>query len=281
MRSLTSVFASRIDARPVIFARIVIGSMAVIRAVEGWRIGSRVVDPSTLKAPLIPGLTVSSELLLPLMVTWVICAVLFTVGIRIRVVGAILTACMFITLLADEQLYSNHLYLLAIEVLLLTFAGSAKVQDPEKNATVPAWPVVLLKIQLSIVYAFAAITKITPLFLSGALLYLNLRRTGLFALPPSLRTLPILSILSVVAVLTEIFLSLALWSNKYRRVGVVVGVLFHITLTLMIVPEVAIQLFVFSLAVLALYPLYFFPLKETSGQPSPSLATGLRAEGSV
>ena len=270
MRSLTSLFDLRIDARPVVFARIVVGSMAMLRGVEGWRIGSRVVDPSTLKAPLINGLTLSSELLLPLIITWIICAVLFTAGVFIRVAGLILTACMFVTLLADEQLYSNHLYLIAIEVLLLTFVGSGKIQFRKKNATVSAWPVVLLKIQLSIVYAFAAITKITPVFLSGAILYLNLRRTGIFALPPSLRTLPILAVLSVAAVLTEIFLSLALWSKKYRRVGVVVGVLFHLTLTVMIVPEVAVQLFVFSLAVLALYPLYFFPLKETAGEPCPS-----------
>jgi hypothetical protein len=236
--------------------------LALLRAVEGWRIGSRVADPSTLKAPLIPGLTITPDLLLPLMVTWIVCALLFTLGVWMRVAGFLLVACMLITLLLDEQLYSNHLYLLAIEVLLLTLCGKAKASALNKQATLPAWPVVLLKIQLSIVYIFAAVTKITPLFLSGAILYLNLRRSGLFALPASLRTLPVLAVLSGAAVLTEIFLALALWSDKYRRIGVVVGVLFHLTLTLMIVPEVAIQLLVFSLAVLALYPLYFFPLQE-------------------
>lgn len=264
MHSLTRVFNSHIDARPVRFARIVVGSMAALRAIEGWRIGSRVADPSTLKAPLIDGLTIRPELLLPLVVTWMICAILFTAGRWIRVTGLILSACMFAVLLMDEQLYSNHLYLVAIEVLLLTLACGGK------GVSVPAWPAVLLKIQLSIVYAFAAVTKITPLFLSGAILYLNLRPSGLFALPPALRTLPVLSVLSGAAILTEIFLALALWSNKYRLIGVVVGVLFHLTLTLMIVPGVAIQLLIFSLAVLALYPLYFFPLKEDVNQASPT-----------
>lgn len=264
MHSLTRVLNSRVDARPVTFARIIVGLLALVRAIEGWRIGSRVADPSTLKAPLISGLTITPELLLPLTVTWIVCALLFTIGVWMRVAGFLLVACMLVTLLLDEQLYSNHLYLLAIEVLLLTLCGKAKAHGPNKRATLPAWPVVLLKIQLSIVYIFAAVTKITPLFLSGAILYLNLRRSGWLALPPSLRTLPVLAVLSGVAVITEIFLALALWSDKYRRIGVVVGVLFHLTLTLMIVPEVAIQLLVFSLAVLALYPLYFLLLKEKS-----------------
>lgn len=259
MSALDRVFNSVIDARPVRFVRIIIGLMSLLRALEGWRIGSRVLDPATLKTPLIAGLTVPAGILIPLVSTWILSAVFFTLGFRIRISGAVLAACMFTMLLLDQQLYSNHLYLLSIEVLLLSLTGVDR-----QSKTVPAWPVVLLKLQLSIVYLFAAITKLTPLFLSGAVLYLNLKRDGLFALPPSMRTLPVLSVLSVVAVLTEIFLGFGLWSLKYRRAAVVVGIAFHITLTAMIVPVVAVQLFIFSVAVLALYPLYFYPMLPSS-----------------
>lgn len=259
MRSLNSVLISSVDARPVIFARIVVGLLALVRAVEGYRLGVRVLAPNTLKAPLIAGLTVPPETLFVIIPAWAIAAVLFTLGLWLRLCGPLLSLCMFLTLLMDQQLWSNHLYLLTLEVLLLTLAST--LTRPSAG-TVQAWPVTLLKIQLSIVYIFAAITKLTPTFLSGAVLYLNLRREGSFALPPSLRTLPILAVFSVVAVLTEIFLAFALWSRKYRRVGVMVGLMFHLTLTLMIVPVVAVQLAVFSLAVLALYPLYFFPLRQ-------------------
>lgn len=259
MQSLNRLFNSHIDARPVTFARIVVGLLALLRGLEGYRLGARVLDPNTLKAPLIPGLTVPLEVLFIIIPVWVIAAVLFTLGRWLRVSGPILTVCMFLTLLMDEQLWSNHLYLLTLEVLLLTIAGT--VARP-RAGSVQAWPVALLKIQLSIVYIFAAVTKITPTFLSGAVLFLNLRREGWLALPASVRTLPVLSALSAATIVTEIFLAFALWSPKYRRIGVVVGIMFHLALTLMIVPVVAVQLAVFSLSILVLYPLYFFPIRE-------------------
>jgi hypothetical protein len=270
VQSLTKLFNSRIDALPVTFARIVVGLLALLRALEGYRLGMRVLDPNTLKAPLIAGLTIPPEVLLIIVPAWAISAVLFTLGLWLRLSGYILALCMLLTLFMDEQLWSNHLYLLTLEVVLLTIAGT--VPRPTAGG-VQAWPVALLKIQLSIVYIFAAITKITPTFLSGAVLYLNLKRDGLFALPPTLRTLPVMAALSAATIVIEIFLAFALWSPKYRRVGVAVGIMFHVALTAMIVPVVAVQLAVFSLSVLVLYPLYFFPFREDCGLDSRHLLT--------
>ena len=266
MRSLNSLFNSSIDARPVKFARVVIGLLAFARAFEGFRIGARVLDPNTLKAPLIAGITIPRETLFIIIPVWAIAAILFALGFRLRLCGPVLTLCMLLTLLMDEQLWSNHLYLLTLEVILLTIASAVARPSAE---SVQAWPVTLLEIQLSIVYIFAAVTKLTPTFLSGAVLYLNLKREGWFALPPTLRTLRVLGVLSVVAIVTEIFLAFALWSPKYRRAGVAMGIMFHLTLTLMIVPAVAVQLAVFSLCVLVLYPLYFYPLREDVGNHEP------------
>jgi hypothetical protein len=97
VQSLNAVFNSRIDALPVTFARITVGLLALARAIEGWRLGGRVLDPNTLKAPLIAGLTVPPEVLFIIIPAWAIAAVLFTLGLWLRISGAILTVCMFLT----------------------------------------------------------------------------------------------------------------------------------------------------------------------------------------
>ena len=266
MRALNNLFDSYVDALPVVFARAVVGLACVVRAFEGWRFGSRVLAPDTLKAHILPGLTVPPEVLWLLIPAWAVSAILFSLGLALRVSGSVLTLCLFSMLLMDEQLYSNHLYLLSLEVLLLTLAGGPPPWRA-KAATVPAWPVWLLKYQLSVVYLFAAVTKIVPTYLSGAVLFLTLKKEGFFAFPQPLRTLPVLSILAAASIMVEIFLALALWSPKYRKVGAITGALFHTALTLLIISDATLQLVVFSLAVLAIYPLYFYPAAQLGHRP--------------
>ena len=56
---------------------------------------------------------------------WVLVAIAFVIGWRTRVAGAVLGCLIGYSLLLDQQLYSNHLYLLFLIVVLLTISAAA------------------------------------------------------------------------------------------------------------------------------------------------------------
>ena len=96
-------------------------------------------------------------------------------GLRTRLCGTILTLSMAYTLFFDQQLYSNHLYLATLVVLLLTIADSAARWSLDarrlgRRDLILEWPTLLLKIQISIVYFYAALLKINPQYLSGTMI---------------------------------------------------------------------------------------------------------------
>src|SRR4029079_19384281 len=102
--------------------------------------------------------------------------------------GVILTLSMAYTLFFDQQLYSNHLYLATLVMLLLTIAESgARFSLDARWAggrdLILEWPIVLLKIQISIVYFYAALLKINSQYLSGVMLATFWPLNQLAALP--------------------------------------------------------------------------------------------------
>lgn len=243
---MLTLFVSRVDARPVVVLRVVLGLVCLFRALEEWRIMSRVFRPGAVRFPVFDWLpVVNGRHALFLVVIWLVAAAAFTIGWNVRLAGLILAATMFATLFIDQQLYFSHLYLISLEVLLLAIA------NPHfGDRAVAYWPIFLLKAQLSIVYFFAAVSKLTPAYLSGWMIGANLRRSIVVG-PNTLRAFAIGSIV------VEIFLAFALWSPRWRKLAVVVGVLLHIGMVTMLAPVVAAQLALFAIACLAIYPLYF------------------------
>jgi hypothetical protein len=181
----------------------------------------------------------------------VVLAAATVVGWQTRIVLAGLAATIAFLLALDQQLYRSDLYLLFLECCLLCLAdsGAALSLDAWRGGSkdfVGRWPILLLKIQLSIVYASTAMAKINPSFLRGEVLQASLR----FAEIPS--TLAI--VLSLVAIATECFLALALWFRITRRPAMLVGFLLHSSFLMML--EWGPMLVAFELEMLALYVLF-------------------------
>lgn len=134
------------------------------------------------------------------------------------------------SLLVKQQLYNNHLYLLAT-LLLLTLADSGACWSLDARrrgmrSYLAAWPASLLKWQVSVVYGFAALAKINTVYLSGAV------SKSQFALAPAwfmpTQTLDALfPLLAVLSIVMEGFLAGGLWRVRWRYVALLVGVALH------------------------------------------------------
>ena len=247
-----------VPARPVGFVRIVIGIAAAIRAVEGLSILWPLTKPETLRLPYADWLPSPAEpVVAGLVAVWLASAVVFAMGWKTRAAGTVLFVSIGLVLLLDQQAYSNHLYLMALVILLLTIgdAGAALSLDARRRPkeSVAAGPVLLLRLQISIVYVFAAVTKLNAGFLGGGVLAAQLG-TGFVPVPDWIRVRFVMMSLAAAVVVIEIFLAVALWRKAYRPAALVLGLVFHASIFFLMDP--AAQLLVFAMEMLALYLLF-------------------------
>jgi hypothetical protein len=264
---LHDALTARMDARALAWVRIGVGSAAVLRVFEGWRVMARVLDPERVALPFCEALPRLPLEALPLFVgAWLAAALLFLVGWHTRLSGLALSLLIAYVLALDLQLYASHLYLMGLLCALLAIGGGghalsldARRRGPPAPGAIPKWPATLMKIQLSLVYGFAALAKLNPVYLSGAVLAVNLRRAGPLAVPGSLLEAPWLQALAVASIALEAFLALALWSRRWRRAALWAGPPFHAAMVLWIDPSLALQIGVFAIESLSLYVLFFAP----------------------
>ena len=259
----------RADARSLAVARITLAVCAFGLAWENWRILSRLLNPIIVRLPYfewLPRLPVSA---LPVLIgAWVIASAAFLLGWKTRVAGAIITGLCGYTLLLDQQLYSNHLYLFFLIVLLLSVAdcGAALSLDSLHKGThdtVAGWPALLLMVQVSLVYCFSALAKLTPQYLSGDVLSQTFKQQGWLVFPLSWRSAQVLSVLAVLAIVLELFIAFGLWNKRLRWFAVVGGLALH-AFILTTLDSSRLSLGVFALEMFALYPLFFRPLQSSS-----------------
>ena len=133
--------------------------------------------------------------------------------------------------------YSNHTYLLFTAAVLLSFSDcdatwSLRSRRGHGADRVWAAPVLVLRAQITIVYFYAAISKIRPDFLSG---------NGLASwtwdsvlVPAGMLTPVFLVPMAFGAVLTELFVAFGLWSSRLRPVAVVAGTGLHLGMIAML-----------------------------------------------
>lgn len=191
-----------------------------------------------------------------ILVIWLLSGIAFTAGLATPVSGSILAAVMFALVTGDAQLYSNHAYLIAISVALLTAcgAGSAFSIDGQTTGTDPLptarWTILAIRAQVTIMYLLAAAAKLNPSFLSGSVLAASLRRDGI-GFPEALIGFESMFVLSILVIASELFLAWALWRRRWRREAFVLGLALHggIVLTM----HSAWDLATFSVMTLALY----------------------------
>lgn len=214
-------------------------------------------EPDATRLPIIePVATLIYAGAPAILLIWLLSGFAFTAGFATPVSGAILAAVMFALVTGDAQLYSNHAYLIAISVAMLTAsgAGSSFSIDGRRKGTdalpAAAWTIRAIRVQVTIMYLFAAAAKMNPSFLSGSVLSASLRRDGI-AFPEALISFESMFVLSLLVIASELFLAWALWRHRWRRWAFVLGLALHggIVLTMYSAWDLA----TFSVVTLALY----------------------------
>jgi hypothetical protein len=275
--ALTRLIDRRIDASTIAAARIVIGLSALIGTVEVAQVLPRVLAPTTLRLPYVPGVPVLGPEAAPVLIAiWVVAALALTLGWQTRLAGSLLALTAGSVIVLDQQTYTNHQYLLALLALLLAIgdSGARWSLDARRDggrATVAAWPVFLLRCQLTIVYGFTALAKINPLYISGSIIVSVLRLDGWLAVPAAWHRVEVMSTFALLSILTEVVLALAFWSPRLRLPAVVVGVGFHALIVLWM--DLPLALTMFALEMFGLYLAFFdlTPLRRWWAAHQPRL----------
>jgi uncharacterized membrane protein YphA (DoxX/SURF4 family) len=274
INSLFEIVTRQTDARPVAIVRMLVGLAAIGFALESWVNLGRVLSPQVVDMPYVAWYPILPAAVLPLFIAvWLCAALAFALGLRTRLCGATLVVLMAYTLFFDQQLYSNHLYLATLVVLLLTLADSgARFSLDARWAggrdLILEWPILLLKIQISIVYFYAALLKINSQYLSGVMLATFWPLNQLAALPGGWSSLPILPFMAVVSILTEFFLAAALWVPRLRWLALLVGIGFHMLIVWTGgaqpgIPDIPFA--IFALVTVSPYALFFdFPARRVA-----------------
>jgi hypothetical protein len=239
----------RLPSRPLAIARIGLALAVLLELPNSAKVLLRMDDPGVIRVPLLPWTpAVTDGLAWVLIGLWATTALAVLVGWRTRRAASALAATLATVLLLDQQLFSNHLYLMVLLAALLAVAnsGAALSLDARRageQAEVGRWPVWLIQFQISAVYGFAALAKINPDFLSGSTVATSLRRVGPLAVPDAWRSMEPMLLLAVMAICAEAFLAVALWSPRWRQTAFVVALALHGGLALWFAPTYLLVVF--------------------------------------
>ncbi len=283
---LHRIVTKRIDPRPVGVVRVVIGLATLIRLIDGVAILRRLQSPTTLRLPYVTFAPEATETVVTaLVIGWAVSAGLFMVGRWTRTAGTLLAATLATVTLLDQQTYSNHLYLLTLVVGLLVLADAGRAFSLDARlarrevALAPAWPVTLLKLQVSVVYAFAALSKVNEAYLSGIMLAQVIPLQAAVDAIGIRATMAALSAAAVISIALEAAVAIGLWIPNRRHLAAALGVALHVGMIASIAdPTVRLQLVVFALEMWSLYLLFFTPaeLRELGRRIARRLPARLR-----
>ncbi|GIU93080.1 MAG: hypothetical protein KatS3mg011_1986 [Acidimicrobiia bacterium] len=201
---------SRVDVATVVLAAAVLARLPV----TVWK--ARLLQrPGVLRVPWF-GDPVEPVWIWPAVVAWAVGGLLM-LGTGTRRVGC-WTAGFGILgfLLTDRQLYSNHLYLIMLLCALLALAQSE-----------PTPWVTAVRVQITVMYVFAGLTKLNPGFLSGEPLA-SFIAAGPLPIRPDLITPTWVVPLAAAVPPLEVFVGVGLWSRRLRPWAIGAGIVFHV-----------------------------------------------------
>lgn len=263
-----------VDARPVALVRILVGLAAIGNALEHWAALERLLATSVVKMPYASWLPYPPLAATPVLIgAWLIAALLFMLGLRTGWSGALLVAIMGYVLLLDQQLYSNHLYLGVVMTLLLTLADSGARYSLDARyrggrATIAEWPILLIKIEVSIVYFFAALTKLNPDYLSGSIMAQFVHADTLAIIPAGWPFTTLMQALAIASIATELLLACALWFAGWRWLALICGLGLHLAIIFTGGAAIGMPDFrftVFALLIVPPYILFFLRSSNSKG----------------
>lgn len=267
LKSLRDLVTPAAAPRAAGVARAVVGAAAILKILERAPVLDRLNDPAIVRVPYFLGQPSLANLPAELVVVvWVVLAAAFMIGAFTTASGVGLTALLAAVLLSDQQLYSNHLYLLIWLVGLLTLArsGAALSIDSARGrgrSSVPAWPIALVRFQVIVVYLFAGLSKINLTYLSGSVVATSLRQGGPLAIPVEWQSFQLMAALAALSILTELGLAIGLLLPHWRRTAFVVGLGLHGGIALWFDPTLPLVVF----AVIAVAPYVLF-LDDRAGR---------------
>jgi len=261
MRHLHAVVSTSYPVMPVAAVRVAIGAIATIRGVAAYWVMWPLTDSQIVKVPFVAWLPAPTPVVLAVVLgVWVVAAGCFAVGFRTRLSGTILAVAMAVALFVDQQAYSNHLYLLIVIVGLLVLAGPAGALSIDAKRGTPAapanWAVVLIKLQITVVYLFAAATKVNATYLAGSVLSAQIGK-GLIPATWAAQSSALMRWTAITSVVLEVVIGVYLWHPHRRFVAVGAGVLLHGGITLLMPSPVLLVLF--SAIMLSSYLLFIPP----------------------
>jgi len=242
----------QVDPRPIAAARIGLGVATVINAIEASAVLGAIADGNLARPVLgwIPTPTDSAVFIF--LVAATVAGVATILGLGTRSAAAVTTVLNLGVLLWDEQTYSGHRVLATLLVAYLVFAKSdaawsMSARGGRGRELVPWWPQLLMMMQLSVCYWFAAVSKVNPVFLSGD----GLRNWVWWPLPDW-----VFPFMAVATILTELFLAVGLWLRRTRWTAAGVGICLHVSIVWML--RDPIPLIAFALACVPLFALFLW-----------------------
>lgn len=257
-------------------ARIGLGLATILNAVEMYALLSDIAG-GMVALPLVDWMPrPTSAATAVYLVAAMAAGLALALGWRAASAAALTTVLNVAVFLWDQQTYSSHRLLATLLVAYLIFARSDAVWSvSRRGGLVPWWPRLLMMTQLSVCYFFAAASKVSILFLSGA----PLAAWVWIPLPWWMFTLMALGTVAV-----EGFLAFGLWLRRTRKVAVALGLLLHLSIVAMMEDQTW-ALLSFALACVPLYGLFLTrrQANATTGQtpttPAPVVETGAPTVG--
>jgi predicted DCC family thiol-disulfide oxidoreductase YuxK len=251
---------------------------AVIRWGVGLAIGLELISVSphllaltrsdVLRTPYFgPAQPLEPAIAIGLVILAAVSLVAFTIGVFTVPAGVVLAATLAAFMAVDQQLYSNHLYLMVLLVGLLVAARPGRalsvdaLRDGEQSSS-PALPLLLIRGQISIVYLFAALSKLNATFLSGTVLNSHLRADGPLGLPSEWRVFEVMAALSVITILLELALAVGLWIPRWRRSVMTLGLMLHLGILFWM--TLPLQLTAFALVMWSGYLAFLAPARGST-----------------
>jgi len=228
---------------------VIVGVAAILKGLERAPVLDRLTDPGILRIPYIPGqpsvVSLPTELVI---LVWLGLGTAFTLGAFTTASGIALCVALAVVLLSDQQLYSNHLYLLIWLVGLLTIARSGAAFSVDRwrgrgRTSIPAWPIALIQLQVVVLYLFAGLSKINLMYLAGSVVAVSLRHEGPLAIPAEWRSFEAMAAAAVISILAELGLAVGLLLPRWRRTAFVVGLAVHVGIALWFDPTLPLVIF--------------------------------------
>lgn len=202
---------------------------------------------------------------------WGLASALLVAGRHVRPAGIVLVALAVVGLLGPLSPLHQALALFLWAGLLL----AASEGRPHERA-------LLLRVMATVVYAFAALSKMNPSFLAGEQLLAIVRGREHWAFLVPLMAGPGGVVLSWVGVALEAAIPAGLWWRRTRTIAVAAGLLLHGTFVVLVsrgtLPDAAMLLCLNGLLV-ACYPAFYAPIRPP--YVPEEAATGASPEGSA